>query len=95
MFVLAFNEHINYQPYTIKEAVPILICSLLYLMGLISFNGAISYGKAGTTQAMIQIQAPFQLALEMSISHIYPPLEGFLGMFVCIVGALVIILSKN
>ncbi|CDW81401.1 UNKNOWN [Stylonychia lemnae] len=92
---MAIYEHFYVKPYAFYEFSLVSICSLLYLMGAVVFTGAVTYGKGGTTQAIMQIQAPFQLALEIIFLSIYPQFLGFLGMVVCIVGALIIILGKH
>eukprot|EP00347_Sterkiella_histriomuscorum_P017280 403349988 len=93
--VLGIHQHFYVQAYTWTEAMPVLIASIMYTLGLIFFNGAISYGIAGPVQAMIQIQAPFQLILEVIFTKSYPSILGLSGMVVCIAGALLFIFSKH
>ena len=85
------------NPYTLSESWPVLLGSVMMVIGTISLNGATAYGKAaGAVQALIQLQAPWQLVLESTIGNKGIP-EGFgvAGMVSGIVGALVMMFWKS
>ncbi|CDW78595.1 UNKNOWN [Stylonychia lemnae] len=92
---IAIYQHIYISPYSLREFYLVTSGSLMYLIGVLCFNGALTYGKGGSSQAIIQVQAPFQLILEIVFLQIYPALLGLIGMVVCIIGALVLILTKH
>ena len=66
--------------------------SIVWVLGVLGLNGAMTYGKAGPSQALIQLQSPIQLVMEIAIFSKMPTYFGVLGMGLCILGALVIIL---
>ncbi|CDW75900.1 UNKNOWN [Stylonychia lemnae] len=88
-------EQIYGKSYTSNEALIFISTSFLQIIGLLFLNGAIIFGKAGPSQALIQLQSPFQLALEIIIMSQIPNIYALSGMAICIVGALIIILGKK
>ena len=72
----------------------VFLSSLLAITGTVMFTGAAAYGKGGLLQAMLNIQSPFQMFMEILFFSIYPALMGVIGMFGCLLGALIIILGK-
>ena len=56
--VLGVYEHVFVQEYETKEASVLIAISFLQIIGLLCLNGAIIFGKAGPSQALIQLQSP-------------------------------------
>ncbi|CDW80547.1 UNKNOWN [Stylonychia lemnae] len=91
----ALFQQLYGEQYTLYEFTMVFLSSLFQVFGQILFSGSAAYGKGSLIQAMIMIQSPFQLLLEIIFLQLYPALMGVLGMIVCLLGTLFIILTKK
>ncbi|CDW85136.1 UNKNOWN [Stylonychia lemnae] len=91
----ALISHLFFESYTFYEFYLVFISSLFMVIAQIFFAGSAAYGQGGLVQAMLNIQSPFQMLLEMIFLKLYPAFMGVLGMIVCLFGALFIILTKK
>lgn len=94
---LFIHQHFFVMAYTWGEAWPVLLGSALMVVGTISLNGATAYGKAaGAVQALIQLQAPWQLILESTVGGKgWPQGYGVAGMASGIFGACLMMFWKS
>ncbi len=90
---LAYLHHQD-SPYSPRELYSIGLASVIACIAGICLNGALTYGKAGPVQALVQLQSPTQLMLELIVYAKVPSVLGLCGMGVSTFGAMVIILSK-
>jgi hypothetical protein len=79
------------KPYTLAEAFPIVMASFFLTGGALLMNAALAYGKGGPTQALVQMQSPWQLFLAIVVSGYSPNLMGVLGMASGLAGGLLMI----
>ena len=62
---LFLYEHLNVKPYNFSELWPLFIASVVVIIGGLMLNLAFCYGLGGPIQALIQVQSPFQLLIEI------------------------------
>ncbi|CDW79992.1 UNKNOWN [Stylonychia lemnae] len=91
----ALFQQLYFEPYTLYEFSMVFLSSLLLVLGFIIFVGSAAYGKGGLLQAILMIQSPFQMLLEIVFLQLYPAILGVFGMMACLLGVLFIILTKN
>lgn len=86
-----YNHFLSGNPYTLREAYPIVLASYFMTSGTLLLNAALAYGKGGPTQALVQMQSPWQLFLTSVISGMAPNVMGLMGMASGLAGGFVMI----
>jgi len=93
-FFLMMYQQMYETPYTWGEAWPVGVGSYFLVAGVITLNIAVAYGKAGPSQALVQIQVIVQLVFEILVFGLVPNWLQFVGMAMGVAGACVISLGK-
>ena len=65
-------------------------CGLIYMVGILLFNYAVTFGLSGPTCAIIQLQTVLVSLMQITVEGKYPKINEMVGMAVCMVGGVVI-----